>query len=206
MSTCAATPGTQSLDALTQAGVKAVDSVLRAWTELAQAVVAANPLMQAVTVKPRSTCAIPPACWLPQSLGELRSVACPGGTVSISVCVTNCQPRSSQISVDFAPSELQLTVEPASATLGPMERQRFAAALTVPADASKGQCFEALLWVRGCKEHYLRWQVQVGGNAACASCHEIEVQDCADTVHHWYDHYYCDRACTPGRDDPNSRG
>jgi hypothetical protein len=33
-------------------------------------------------------------------------------------------------------------------------------------------------------------------------CNEVEINDCPDMIHHWYDHFYCHRHCqdqrTPG--------
>jgi hypothetical protein len=31
----------------------------------------------------------------------------------------------------------------------------------------------------------------------------VEVEDCPDLIHHWYDHFYCDRPCTDRK--PNHR-
>jgi hypothetical protein len=28
---------------------------------------------------------------------------------------------------------------------------------------------------------------------------EVEIEDCPDLIHHWYDHFYCERPC-PSRD------
>jgi hypothetical protein len=65
----------------------------------------------------------------------------------------------------------------------------------VPADAATGQEYEVLLWVRGCQNHYLRWTLKVA-NRGASCCHEVEVEDCPDLIHHWYDHFYCERPCT----------
>jgi hypothetical protein len=33
------------------------------------------------------------------------------------------------------------------------------------------------------------------GRLCGASCPEVEVDDCPDNIHHWYDHFYCERGC-----------
>jgi hypothetical protein len=89
---------------------------------------------------------------------------------------------------------LDLKVTPQQATLQPMERKWFTVVATVSEDARRGETYEALIWVVGCHEHYLRWTVRVAAGAS-GGCHELEVDDCPDYVHHWYDHFYCRRPC-----------
>jgi hypothetical protein len=79
-----------------------------------------------------------------------------------------------------------------------MEREWFRASLPTPEGASPGQRYETLVWVLGCNAHYLRWGVKVAENGA-DSCHEVKVDDCPDYVHHWYDHFYCNRPCSHTR-------
>ena len=63
---------------------------------------------------------------------------------------------------------------------------------------SVGRPVEVLLWVVGCNTHYLRWIVEPADGIS-SSCHEVEIDDCPDFVHHWYDHFYCDRPCFAGK-------
>lgn len=190
---CAPQPdNSASIDALTNAGVIAARSAIESVGEVVRLAVALNPVLNALTER-RSSCHIPPPCWLPKELGELRSLACPGGTASVRVRVTNCQPVSGRVEV-AGKSELSVKVTPSEATLGPMEREWFNAAISLPADVCAGQKFEVLLWVLGCNSHYLRWTVEVADQVS-TSCHSVEVDDCPDYVHHWYDHFYCQRPC-----------
>jgi len=186
---------TSSFDAFAKASLSAAESYFASLGEFARLFMSSmNPTFQkAMQDVRRSCCDIPPACWAPRSLGEVRSFVCAGATASVRIRVTNCQLRMSSTEVSFA-DPAQGKVEPPSATLGPMERKSFTASIAVPSDAAKGREIETLLWVRGCNAYYLRWIVEVRENAS-QSCHEIEVEDCLDYVHHWYDHFYCDRPC-----------
>jgi hypothetical protein len=76
--------------------------------------------------------------------------------------------------------------------LGPMER----GTAVVKLDFTDCEEIEELVWVRGCYDHYIRWTVsesRFGGD----TCHELDVEDCPEYIHHWYDHFYCERPC-PG--------
>ena len=144
-------------------------------------------------------CAIPPPCWLPKTLGSVRSDVCAGGTATIRLLVENCGATRREITVATTGADAKdVTFSPSSLTLDRMERGVLTA--TLPAPAQPGEGKEALLWVHGCHDHYLRWTVKTA-RRACDSCHEIEVDDCPDYVHHWYDHFYCDHPCpaTKGR-------
>lgn len=145
-----------------------------------------------------SSCHIPPPCWAPQSIGEVCSYVCPGGTATIRLRVTNCGVTRRDINIEAAGKGPNITITPPNLALGPMEREFVTASLPVPADAPTGQEYEVLVWVRGCQNHYLRWTVKVTSRGA-SCCHEIEVEDCPDLVHHWYDHFYCDRPCVNQR-------
>jgi len=140
-------------------------------------------------------CRIPPPCWIPRALGDVVSHVCPGGTATIRIQVTNCTLASRDIKLEPAAKPgKQIKVEPPSLSLGPMERGFFVASMSVAADAGFGQEDEVLLWIRGCLDHYLRWTVRVAKRGADC-CHEVAVDDCPDFVHHWYDHFYCQRPC-----------
>jgi hypothetical protein len=85
-------------------------------------------------------------------------------------------------------------VTPGSLTLGPEERGFSVVSATLQPDAAYGQEKQYLIWVRGCRQHFLRWTVVVSHHEHC-ECPEIHVEDCPDLIHHWYDHFYCDRPC-----------
>jgi len=161
--------------------------------------------MQMPSLPKRCGCDIPPPCWMPKGLGDLTSHVCPGGAATVRLLVTNCGLTARVVQVQATGAAAgKVTITPATATIEPFEQVAFVASLAVPADAAECQAEHVLLWVRGCHLHYLRWTVDVrsrGGHA----CHEIDVQDCPDLVHHWYDHFYCPRPCpheqqqVPGR-------
>lgn len=143
----------------------------------------------------RGCCDIPEPCWMPESLGEVESRACPGATVTVRLLITNCDrvPRTMTMSAAGEAAGL-VNLQPTTLVLGPKERGAASATLKVAPDAAVGEEIEALLWVLGCREHYLRWTVVVGKRGG--DCyHEVKFEDCPDLVHHWYDHFYCRRPC-----------
>jgi hypothetical protein len=146
-------------------------------------------------------CDIPAPCWMPRDLGEVVSHGCPGATAKVRLRITNCGLGARSITAEARGSGgAKVTWDTQTLVLDTFEQGTVAASLAIPAegDASVG----ALLWVRGCHDHVLRWRVEVTGSG-CSSLHEVDVQDCPDLVHHWYDHFYCARPCThAGKDDP----
>jgi hypothetical protein len=144
-------------------------------------------------------CEIPPPCWLPKDLGEVRSHVCPGGSATLRIRVTNCGVDARGVDLTAEPKAAGVKIAPAKLALGRMERGVAVATLAVAAEAKPGEEHEALVWVQGCHDHFVRWTVSVASRGA-DSCHEIDVEDCPDLVHHWYDHFYCQRPCFHGRD------
>ncbi|MBI2369583.1 MAG: hypothetical protein HYV08_04980 [Deltaproteobacteria bacterium] len=189
------------LTAVSEALLDLMDAGLRAGVEMFEAMGRPMGTLMGRRTGPCS-CEIPPPCWVPQSLGEVVSHVRPCSTASVRFRITNCGTVSRTITAQAVGASGQITVAPASLTLGPMERGHVTASLAIPDDAQPGTTHEALLWVRGCKEHYLRWTVKVGSRGG-DSCHEVEVEDCPDLIHHWYDHFYCERPCPhQGPDKP----
>ena len=141
-------------------------------------------------------CNIPPPCWMPLTLGELTDHACAGATATVRFRVTNCGAETRKISLD-ADSDRPVKITGSPAVLGPMKRATLSASIEIPPDAEEGTRHEALLWVRGCRDRYLRWTVKVGSRGA-ECCHELDVEDCPDPIHHWYDHFYCEHPCYGG--------
>jgi hypothetical protein len=139
-------------------------------------------------------CDIPPPCWAPQPLGEVVSHGCPGSTATIRLRVTNCGAVQRAFQIEAAGKTPAVKIDPPNLSLGPMERGFVSVSLTLPADASQCQDQEVLLWVRGCQQHYLRWIVRVSSRGG-SCCHEVDVEDCPDPIHHWYDHFYTQRPC-----------
>lgn len=153
-------------------------------------------LLESVRLPSRTSgcaCEIPPPCWAPQPLGDVESEACPGNDALLRLMITNCGMTSRTIKVTATNGAVK--VEPASVTLGPLEDGVVTLSLAVPTGATKGQTQKSLVWIHGCKEHYLRWTVVAAeAGVSCCAC-EVELEDCPDLIHHWYDHFYCQRPC-----------
>jgi hypothetical protein len=139
-------------------------------------------------------CEIPPPCWAPQPIGEVVSHGCPGSTATIRLRITNCGATPRAFQIEAADKTPAVKIDPPGLTLGPMERGFVTASVTLSADAAQCQDQEVLLWVRGCRQHYLRWTVRVSSRGG-SCCHEVDVEDCPDPIHHWYDHFYTQRPC-----------
>jgi hypothetical protein len=139
-------------------------------------------------------CHVPPPCWMPIDMGELTTHVCAGATATLRVQVTNCGASTRSIRIEAKGDVASVTVSPNTLKLDSMAQGTSVISITVPADAASGQEFEELVWVHGCRKHFLRWKVKVARRGADC-CHEIDVCDCPDLVHHWYDHFYCDRPC-----------
>jgi hypothetical protein len=144
-------------------------------------------------------CTIPPPCWMPRPLGECTSHVAQCKTACVRFRITNCDRVKRNITVQVTgPNASKVTLSPPTLSLGPQERATVSACVSIPDDAKSGETTESLIWIRGCKEYFFRWNVSVG-TAGLDSCHEIEVCDCPDYVHHWYDHFYCVRPCPHDR-------
>ena len=143
-------------------------------------------------------CTIPPPCWMPQPLGECTSHVAQCRTACIRFVVTNCDRIKRTVTAEVSgPAAAKVTLSPTSLALGPQERGTISACISIPDSAPVGEKTEHLIWLHGCKDWYFRWTVSVG-TVGMDSCHEIEVCDCPDYVHHWYDHFYCARPCPAG--------
>jgi len=144
-------------------------------------------------------CRIPPPCWMPQPLGNCVSFVGQCRSACIRIVVTNCDRTRRTIAIDQSTKQGHITISPGSLPLESMERATVSVSLDVPPDTPDGTRFENVIWVRGCKTHFVRWTVFVG-RAGIDSCHELAVNDCPDYLHHWYDHFYCVRGCPPRTD------
>ncbi|UCH64119.1 MAG: hypothetical protein JSU77_06790 [Fidelibacterota bacterium] len=154
----------------------------------------------------QSCCDIPEPCWMPEKLGEVSSDACPGATANIQLLITNSD-RTPRVITVTATGEAAglISIQPTTLVLGPKERDIVSIILNVPSDANDRQEFDSILWVQGCREHYLRWIVIAGRPSR--SCYQtVEVEDYTDFIHHWYDHFYCLRRCFHGQRKTFMRG
>ncbi len=141
-------------------------------------------------------CDIPPPCWYPKAAGDVTSHVCPGGTATLRIRITNCGPTARTVQVEGGK---EMKVDPPTLQLGPMER----GVVTVSQTVSDGQ--EHLIWIHGCHDHFIRWTIETAKRGS-DSCHELEVEDCPDYLHHWYDHFYCVHPCQGGRRLQPTRG
>lgn len=156
--------------------------------------------------KSKGCCDIPEPCWMPEDLGEIHCELCPGGKGALRIVVTNTDFRARDFQIASAgPDAGRVSFSPGSFSLDPKERRTIQATFDAKLD-DKTNCaeFEALVWIIGCRAHFLRWSVDVGKrDAGC--CHEVEVFDQPDYVHHWYDHFYCFRECYGPAVRPNPK-
>lgn len=147
-------------------------------------------------------CEIPPPCWEPQPVGNCALQVTPGGTATIRVHVSNCG-WTRQVVALTALGKLAglMTLTPTARLIGPQERGDFLVKIHVPDSARAGVSASGPLIIRGCRNHFARVQISVVDCVTSGSnCCDLHVNDCADNVHHWYDHFYCPRPCNPVRE------
>jgi hypothetical protein len=145
-----------------------------------------------------SSCEIPPPCWMPRPLCDVTSVGRPGDTASLGFVITNCCMTARQVAVFTSTKSAGLTISAADLILGPMERGEIRVSHLIPTGSTVGSKRELLMWVRGCRLYFLRWTVvvaSIGGD----TFYEVDIGDCPDPIHHWYDHFYCPRPCLEDR-------
>lgn len=198
------------MDTTTKAAMDAFGTAMRAGQDLLGAML--RPSMGMLTDQLSSaraaaakasgcSCEIPEPCWMPKRLPEVTSHACPGSRAKVRLRVTNCGMDKRTITVTVQGSgAASVTVKPKSLTIDPFDTGEFTAAVKVPDDDA--ELVRAQLWVHGCRDHVLPWQVTVS-DCGCGALHEIDIEDCPDLVHHWYDHFYCQRSCHGGRTQPH---
>ena len=155
-----------------------------------------------------SGCEIPPPCWEPQPVGNCALQVTPGGSATIRVHVSNCG-WSRQVVAITAVGKIAglMTLSPTALVIGPQERGDFLVTIHVPTTAKPGASVSGPLIIRGCRNYFSRVEITVVDCVSGSSnCCDIRVNDCADQVHHWYDHFYCPRPCNqvrdPGKGDP----
>jgi len=145
-------------------------------------------------------CEIPPPCWEPRPAGTCRLQLTPGATGTLRIHVSNCDwTRRVVLVTAIGRIAAFLKFDPTTLVVGPQECETFRITVRVPDGVKPGECFSGPVLVRGCVDHYIRLEVTVADCAGCTCC-DVTVSDCADNIHHWYDHFYCARPCrNPGR-------
>ena len=140
-------------------------------------------------------CDIPPPCWEPRPAGTCCLDLTPGGTSTIRVHVSNCGWTRQVVSITaLGKMAGWMTFSPTTLILDAMERATFQVIVQAPNTVKAGERFSAPLIIRGCVDHFVRVDVTVT-DCAGTSCCDVAVKDCADNIHHWYDHFYCPRPC-----------
>lgn len=151
---------------------------------------------------------------MPLDLGEICCDLCPGDTGEICFVVGNEDFRPHEYAVVAAgDAAAGVQVSAPTFTLGAKERRVVSVRFRMPQrrpdrDDSCCECndHEVVVWVLGCRNHYLRWylnHLEEGRKSAC--CHEVVVNDEPDYVLHWYDHFHVYRPCIGPRTIPVKR-
>lgn len=142
-------------------------------------------------------CTIPDACFLPEKLPTVKAHGCPGATMKLRIKVTNDWPATRTVAVRATgPDVKTVEIAPTEQGVGPYETGVFSVTAHLPEEGSDG--LSVLLWIRGCRDHVVRWEVS-SSDGGCACVHEVAVTDKPDTVHHWYDHFHQKPCCRPER-------
>lgn len=144
-------------------------------------------------------CDIPAPCWEPRPAGTCCLDLTPGSSGTIRLHVSNCG-WSRQVVAITALGKLAgwMTLSPTTLILDPQERATILVTVHLPDKVPLGQRFSAPIIIRGCRDHFVRVEITVR-DCIGPTC-DIVVDDCADNVHHWYDHFYCPRPCRTVRD------
>jgi len=143
----------------------------------------------------RSSCDIPPPCWEPRPLGERTSHVSPCSEVCLEILLDNCGIEAHPVKVGVRGYD-DVTITPNTVTLPPLERKRIRVCANIPKGVATGTTYDLTVVIAGCRVHYLRWTLSVG-TFGLHTNQKITEHDCADQLHHWYDHFYCRRPCRP---------
>ena len=142
-------------------------------------------------------CKIPPPPWMPIPAGCGETFLCIGADGRLRVVIRNDGYRAQTYKIAIkllGPAIVTATASPDQLVLGPMEHGTTEIKFHVDSKAELGQSAELLIWIHGCREHYIRWTVHVDARG-CGSCHELDVCDAPKLIHDWYDHFYCEYPC-----------
>ena len=146
-----------------------------------------------------SSCYVPEPCWMPLPLGDVCCNICTTETAKVELVVTNedYQPRTFNFEAGGDHGSY-VSFSKRSVHLGPKERTKVLATFQPPglSNHQKHVEYDILLWIKGCRDHYLRWTVNVTKQRHQSCCHvSVCVKDQPDYEIHWYDHFYCQRDC-----------
>lgn len=144
-------------------------------------------------------CTIPAPCWEPKLAGTCQLTLIPGNKALLRIHVMNCG-WTRQVVTVTALGKLAgwLSFAPTTLMLDPQERATLTVSVHAPDWAKGGERLSGPVIVRGCRDHFVRVEVSIG-DCTTGTCCDISINDCADHVHHWYDHFYCPRPCNSPR-------
>lgn len=159
------------------------------------------------------SCTVPPPCWMPKSAGSIDSCSAPSAVCQLKLRISNDDYQTHTYDISAAGEYAALvSFSETALTLGPKESKTITVSFSSPAlvNGCHGDHYNLLLWVKGCNEHYLTWQVKVSRCQASidkmlallslSSCkqHCIPYACITDKVDYelqWYDHFYLQRHC-----------
>jgi hypothetical protein len=139
-------------------------------------------------------CNIPPPCWMPRILREVVSYGVVGNEDSLTFVITNDSMAARSIRVFTTTPVPGLSLTSTTLNLTAMARDEVTITFTIPTGTTANPGAEILLWIMGCRLHFLRWVVRLGTISADTD-QEVEVKDGPENLHHWYDHFYCPHPC-----------
>lgn len=145
-------------------------------------------------------CHIPPPCWMPRILHHVVSDGVVGNQTSVTFVITNESMASRPIRVFTTTPLAGLSPTTKTVTVAPMARTEVTITYTIPAGTTADPGTEILLWIEGCRLHFLRWIVKLGTLSANTD-QEVHVKDGPENLHHWYDHFYCPHPCMERQDE-----
>lgn len=150
-------------------------------------------------------CHVPPPCWVPKRLDDVFERIKPGNTALVRLKLMNCGAKPQTFSV--ATNDPQVEITPATLMLGPLEEGVSVLSLTAAPDAPDGLITSIVVSVTGCARYNFRWTIKVACRChrrggchdhcchGCGCCREVQITERPDSIHHWYDHFYCERPC-----------
>jgi hypothetical protein len=150
-------------------------------------------------------CHIPPPCWMPRILREVKSLGIVGDEASLTFTITNESMVSRTIQIFTTTPMTGLSPTSTTLTLAAMARGEVTVTYTIPTGTTADPGTEILLWIRGCRLHFLRWVVKLG-TVSTDTDQEVHVKDGPENLHHWYDHFYCAHPCLEQQPPPRGVG
>ena len=114
----------------------------------------------------------------------------------LRLTLTNCEIASRTIAVTATDGAVSVT--PAGVTLGPMEQGLVVLTLELPASAAAAAPRRRSSGSRAARSTTSAGASSPPARVTCCTA-DVDVEDCPDLVHHWYDHFYCPRPCPEKR-------